>query len=100
VKKAFYYILPLVLLVAICMTCNKGSDTTPSANIIGTWQLVSANGGFTGGPIPLPSYVVTYTFKADSTFSQTPSKRTGTFHITRQKSIFTGDMQPFITFSE
>lgn len=97
--RKIFYILPLVFVISLVMACKK-NKTDPTSSIFGTWQLVSAQGGFTGGPIPLPSYVITYTFKPDSTFSQTPSQRTGTFHITRHKSMFSDNMQPFITFSD
>jgi hypothetical protein len=98
--KKLIYFTPMFFILSVYMTCKKDAVVQqPAQTIVGTWQLVAQKGGFTGGNLPIPNYVITYTFNADSTFQTNPAQRSGKFHITTQQSIFTGNMQPFLILS-
>jgi hypothetical protein len=95
-------LLGLLLIIAVAYaSCKKNTTefTTGPVVITGTWQFVAARGGLTGGYIPIPNIYTTYTFNADSTYIFVPGQASGTFHIGRVKSIFDGQMHPYITFS-
>lgn len=92
-----------LIIIAAATSCKKDGAPTPThpvaGPITGTWQLVAARGGLTGGFIPIPDIYTAYTFKTDSTYAYTLSNSGGTFHVGQVKSLITGQMQADISFS-
>jgi len=93
-----------LIIVAAATSCKKEGTAKPITPVVGpitgTWQLVAARGGLTGGFIPIPDIYTAYTFKADSTYAYTLSNNGGTFHVGQVKSVITGQMQADISFSD
>ncbi|MES2275587.1 MAG: hypothetical protein V4592_06170 [Bacteroidota bacterium] len=101
--KKLTYILPFIFVVLVLFTaCKKSGKVQPPAtvSVTGTWLLVAQRGGLTGGYIPMPAIPRAFTFNADSTYLYVPGQLSGTYHITQQKSIFTGAMEPYIIMSQ
>jgi len=99
----------LLLFVALILSasftaCRKGYKQPEPENksIIGNWQFVKAVGGITGKVVVNATYKLTYTFNADSVFKQSKNdtlENSGRFYIRTDKSIFSGNTEPSISFS-
>ncbi|WP_420458358.1 hypothetical protein [Neolewinella sp.] len=97
--------LPLLLL-SICSCSPKADISFGGSDLIGSWDWVSTSGGFTGRLNRTPASTGTtvrldllangrYTIAEDS-----DERSRGTYTITMQRSIYSGEEDRYITYSE